>query len=150
MSIESYIRSLSMFDEMTDTEVAALASVAERRELPDGALVFEEGGEVEGLYIVEEGRVVIELTVQQGRRLQVTSVEPGHSFGWSAFSSHELSTATARCVEPTTLIVFDADRVEPLIKLDAHLGYVLLRAVVDLMSKRLQQTRMQLASVMLG
>ena len=150
MTIAAYLQTVKMFAEMTDVELDALASAAERRELPADAVLFAEGADARELYVVERGRVAIEIDIHQGRRVQVASVEAGQGFGWSAFVPEEPATATARCTEPTTIIAFDVDRLEPMIRRDAHLGYVLLRAVVDMMSRRIRQTRMQLASLAYG
>lgn len=150
MTLATDIRKLKMFAELTNEECEALSTTAERRELPDDTLVFREGDTTREFYVVESGRVAIEVELHQGRRLQVTSIEPGQGFGWSGLLPEEVMTATARTTEPTTVIAFDVAQIDPLIKLDYHLGYVLLRAMVGMMSQRIRQTRMQLAQCYYG
>lgn len=112
-----------------------------------GATVFREGGRDSVLYIVEVGRVAIEIAVPGRGRMTILTVGPGEVFGWSSLFFQREKTASARTVEPTGALALDAVRLRALCDVDTRLGYLLTRRILDVVSERLKATRMQLLDI---
>ena len=75
-----------------------------------GTTVFREGDRDSFLYVVEEGRVAIEIAVPGRGRVVILTVGPGEVFGWSSIFAGRHKTASARTIEPAKAL---AHRREP-------------------------------------
>ena len=109
--------------------------------------MFREGDCDSVLYVVEEGRVAIEITIPGRGRVTILTVGPGEVFGWSSLFFQRPKTASARTVEPTRALALDAVRLRALCDADTRLGYLLTRRILDVVSERLKATRMQLLDI---
>ncbi len=112
-----------------------------------GATVFREGDSDSMLYVVEVGRVAIEIMIPSRGRVTILTVGPGEVFGWSSLFFQRPKTASARTVEPTKALAVDAVRLRALCDTDTRLGYLLTRRILDVVSERLKATRMQLLDI---
>ena len=79
-----------------------------------GATVFREGDCDSVFYVVEAGRVAIEITLPGRGRVTILTVGPGEVFGWSSLFFQRAKTASARTVEPTRALALDAVRLRAL------------------------------------
>ena len=112
-----------------------------------GTTVFREGDRDSFLYVVEEGRVAIEIAVPGRGRVIILTVGPGEVFGWSSIFQQRPKTASARTIEPTRALALDAGRLRELCDADPRLGYLLTRRILEVVSERLKATRMQLLDI---
>ncbi len=110
----------------------------------EGATVFREGDLDRILYVVEEGRVAIEVAIPGRGRATILTVGPGEVFGWSSLFHERPKTAAARTTEPTRALALDAAGLGVLCDADPRLGYLLTRRILEVVSERLKATRMQL------
>ena len=124
--------------------VAELASPAR---WAAGETVFREGDDNPMLYLVESGRVAIEVTIPGRGRVSILTVGPGEVFGWSSLFHRRPKTAAARAIEPTHAVALDAGRLGSLCDADPGLGYLLTRRILEVVSERLKATRMQLMDI---
>jgi CRP-like cAMP-binding protein len=128
-------------------QVDQLAQIANPVEWAAGTVVFREGDRDALLYVVQEGRVAIEIAVPGRGRVTILTVGPGEVFGWSSIFHQRPKTASARAIESTTALALDAIRLRELCDADPRLGYVLTRRILEVVSERLKATRMQLLDI---
>jgi len=64
----------------------------------------------------------------------------GETFGWAALASRHIKTATARCIEPTTVIAIYGKNLTDLLEKNNHVGYVVMRNLADIINTRLAYT----------
>jgi CRP/FNR family transcriptional regulator, cyclic AMP receptor protein len=121
-----------------------IARIASAREWDAGVTVFREGDLDSSLYIIEKGRVALDIVVPGRGRMTILTVGPGEVFGWSSLFLQQAKTASARTVEPTRALLLAADPLRELCDVDPRLGYLLTRRILDVVSERLKATRMQL------
>jgi CRP/FNR family cyclic AMP-dependent transcriptional regulator len=124
-----------------------IAEIATAREWNAGVTVFREGDFDSSLYVVETGRVAIEVAAPGRGRLTILTVGPGEVFGWSALFLQRAKTASARTVEPTKAVALAAVALCELCEADPRLGYRLTRRILEVVSERLKATRMQLLDI---
>jgi CRP/FNR family cyclic AMP-dependent transcriptional regulator len=102
-------------------------------DIPAGHVLFTKGDKADAMYFVSSGRVRIE-----GLSHELTK---GSIFGEiGIFSEDQRRTATARCVEPCSLLLIDADRVRELYYQNPQFGFYL----VGLVTERLMQNAREL------
>jgi CRP-like cAMP-binding protein len=112
-----------------------------------GETVFREGDCDSALYVVETGRVAIEMSIPGRGRVTILTVGPGELFGWSSLFRRRPKTASARAIEPTEALAWDAVQLGDLCDADPQFGYVLTRGILEAVSERLKATRMQLLDI---
>ena len=141
------MKDLSFTQGLDPAQLDRIAEVAAPAEWAAGAVVFREGDLDRVLYVVERGRVAIEVTIPGRGRVTILTVGPGEVFGWSSVFHARPKTASARATEPTRAVALDAARLGTLCDADPVLGYLLTRRILEVVSERLKATRMQLMDI---
>jgi CRP/FNR family cyclic AMP-dependent transcriptional regulator len=144
---QSTLKDLTFTQGLDPGQLDQIAEIATPVQWGAGTVVFREGDRDSLLYVVEEGRVAIEITVPGRGRVIILTVGPGEVFGWSAVFHQRPKTASARTIEPATAFALDASRLRELCDADTRLGYVLTRRILEVVSERLKATRMQLLDI---
>ena len=132
---------------LDSTQLDLMAGIASPVEWGLGETVFREGDIDRVLYLVNKGRVAIEVTIPGRGRVTILTVGPGELFGWSSIFHERPKTAAARATEPTKGLALNASRLGELCDADPKLGYMLTRRILEVVSERLKATRMQLLDV---
>ena len=81
------IRDARILEGLTDSDLVALAAIAEREQVRRGERLFVRGEAAEGFYIVEEGGfalTVVRRTLDDHVETAVEELGAGEAFGWSA------------------------------------------------------------------
>ncbi|MEW5989321.1 MAG: cyclic nucleotide-binding domain-containing protein [Chloroflexota bacterium] len=143
------LRRYAFFADFSYQEIKALAVAGEEKMVDTGQLLFAEGAAAEHLYFLIDGEVEILLEVNEGqaRHVPLSTIPPGELIGWSALVEPRLFTASARATRPSRLIAFNAVGLEQDMVGQPHLCNLLLRKVVQVLSHRLKDTRIQLLSL---
>jgi len=145
--LRSALNELAFTQGLEPDQQDRIADIASARDWNVGVTVFREGDLDSNLYVVEEGRVAIEIAVPGRERLTILTVGPGEVFGWSSLFLQRAKTASARTVEPTRAVVLAADPLREICDADPRLGYLLTRRILDVVSERLKATRIQLLDI---
>jgi CRP-like cAMP-binding protein len=141
------LQRLAFVEGLPPENLERLAEIASPASWGPGEVIFREGQRDSRLYVIEEGRVALELA-QLGRgRVTIMTIGPGEVLGWSSLYQGRPKTATARTVQPTRAVAFDADRLRALCDTDPRLGYHITRQILSAVAERLQATRLQLLDV---
>lgn len=92
--------------------VARMMEIGEKSTFTPGTILFSQGDPARRFHILVKGRV--RLSMGGSRNSIYTVNHGGEAFGWSALAGGEAYTATAVCVETSTLIAFDRDHMQQL------------------------------------
>jgi CRP/FNR family cyclic AMP-dependent transcriptional regulator len=114
-----------------------------RLELEPGEELLREGGPVDDLGIIEEGRVAIRLRVAGRGVATILTVEPGDVVGWSAIVPPHRSTSNVVALVRTTVMLIDAIALRAELAADPVTAVAVYRAVLLALSRRLTGTRLQ-------
>jgi EAL domain-containing protein (putative c-di-GMP-specific phosphodiesterase class I) len=91
-----------------------------------GDIIFKEGDEGDGAYLIEEGLIEISV-MNNGQTLQVNKIGKGELFGEVALIDHQSRTATAKAIENSVLIAIQRSLVNELLeKTDPIVRHLLL------------------------
>ena len=109
IDIKELFRSSEIFENLTEAELDRIARHCREEVYEAGTTIFKEGDEAKEFYIVEEGRVALEVTLHigsgVGRQGIIDVITKGGSFGSSVFCEVNVYTNSARCIEKTRVIV---------------------------------------------
>lgn len=132
------------FRGMPTSRLDRLAKIAHLVEVPARRRFFEEGQRADRFWLIEAGRVAIDLHVPGRGTVIIETLGPGMVLGWSwLFPPYEWRFGAA-AVEPVRALVLDGRAVRTLCAMDPSLGYDLTRRFGTVMLDRLQSTRLRL------
>lgn len=129
---------------LPDSARTRLADLAELTSYPAGAVVLHEGGPVDSLGVVVDGRLAIRLNVPGREVVTVLTVEQGDFIGWSALVPPHRATSTIVAIEPTTVVTFEGSALRAALDADPILAAAVLPQVLEAVARRLAATRTQL------
>ena len=138
-----------MFQGLSDEHLKAIAEISQRQVFETGATIFREGQQATHAYVLEDGKVALEMKIQlepklPSRHTIIDVLLPGDMFAWSAFVEPYTLMMSARCVTRATVIAVDAAALRRLMAEDCSLGFAVLKRLTAVMSRRLMDTRAQL------
>jgi CRP-like cAMP-binding protein len=131
----SFINSVPLFDGLPDGQLEKLAHIAKYRTLKRGEIVFSEGSEADGFYVIVRGRVKIYKLSPEGKEQVLHIVGFSEPFGEVPVFSGGRFPANAQSIEEALLMFFPRSAFVKLIKNDPSLALNMLA----LLSKRLMQ-----------
>jgi CRP/FNR family cyclic AMP-dependent transcriptional regulator len=121
------IRNVSIFSGLSETDLEKLARISVLRRFPRNTTIFHEGDYAEALYVLQQGKVKIQITDEFGKEVILSVLQDGESFGEMA-----LIDSQERCAEVVTmtaceLIVISRDEFKRLLAESPDLPLALLR-----------------------
>jgi len=133
------LRACPLFQTLSSEQLARIASIATRRELPGGSAVFVEGAAGDEMYVIVSGRVRISKKVQGVGEEALAILEPGAYFGEMAMIDDSPRSADALAHTSCVLAVVKREEMEQLMFIDKDLAYVVLWTFVRTLSVRLRE-----------
>lgn len=106
------------------------------RRFDEGAVLFEEGGACDVLYVIQEGSVRLSKTID-GQPTTLAQLEGGDFVGEVSLVRHQAHSATATALEPTSCLAVTAEALEQMLTGDAEIAIRFVMGLVD----RLAATR---------
>jgi CRP/FNR family cyclic AMP-dependent transcriptional regulator len=139
------LRCCELFPGLSDAELAQIAAIAREAVFDAGDQICAEREAANRLFILQKGRVQLQIRLrpglEQGGEATIEEVEPGRIFGWSSLVKQRRFTASARALEPVTVVVIGGDELDALFDRDVHLGFVVMKQLAEVIACRLQHTR---------
>lgn len=77
--------------------------------------------------------------VEEEKSIMVDSVRPGLVFGWASLVGPGRRTVTAHCLKAARVIALPAAELRAMLEADPTLGYVIMKKMSDIISKRLKK-----------
>jgi len=148
-------------------KLAGIAAASRLLSFESSTVIFRAGDEADTLYGIIEGEVELSLEVleknleaevefeeavhlrvkEKASQISVDTARPGHVFGWSALTGRRRRTVTATCSLPTKVAAIPAPNLTAMCEEDQSLGYVLMKRLVDIIMKRLDNRSQRLIEV---
>ena len=100
------IQKCHLFSGVTEEDLQLLISVCRVREYSRGEILFEQGEEAIGFYLVSDGRVKIYKLSPEGKERILHIVQPGNAFAEAAIFADGFYPAFAETLEASKLLFF--------------------------------------------
>lgn len=120
-----------------------IADCAALQTLAPGTRVFAKGQVAESCYLIRQGRVSLELPVENGESVVVETLEDGEVMGWAWLSPPHRATLDARVLVPTTVIHLNGTCLRRCIDADDQLGFVLYKRFKPIIARHMAASRRQ-------
>ncbi len=100
------LRRIYLFSGLTEEDLAALARLALHRDFPKDAIIFWEGREAAGFFILLAGQVKLMKSSPDGKEYILRLVGPGETFGEAAVLAEDVYPATAVALSDSRTLYF--------------------------------------------
>jgi len=148
MSVTSNrIREHSLFAGLDEKYFQILDDSASEVSMLRDQIVFRHGEAANHFYIIEGGRISLDIAIPGRGVIPVQTIHAGEVLGWSWIFSPYQWQFNARALEETIAISFDARRVRHAIDADHEFGFQMMIRFSAVMMERLQATRLRLVDV---
>jgi CRP/FNR family transcriptional regulator, cyclic AMP receptor protein len=132
------------FHGMSRDHLAVIAGSASDVTFPARHRLFEEGGSANCFWLIQSGRVALDLHVPGEERARIDTIGMGELLGWSwLFPPYEWAFG-AVAASPVEAFEFDGRTVRASCASDPALGHEVTQRVARVLAKRLQTTRVRL------
>lgn len=136
--------SLQLTSQLPDEAREALATAAYLRRFAADEKLCREGSEATELYLIESGRVGLDMFVPGRGQVRILTLGPGEVLAWSALVGNHGATATATALDDTLTIAFPDKALSDLCEANLAVGYFVMKELAKAISRRLLSTRLQL------
>lgn len=143
-SLAAVLAGLPMLRDLAPRHLELLAGCARNVRLAAGASLAREGQPADHFFLIQEGRVAVEVQNPGGPPITVQTVGPGEFFGWSWLAPPYRWRFDGRAVTATRALQFDGACLRGKCEADHELGYQFLRSMVQTMAARLEAARLQM------
>jgi CRP/FNR family cyclic AMP-dependent transcriptional regulator len=139
------LRPCGLFKGLDDQELEQIAAIAHHETYAAGERICAEEERADRLFILCQGRVQVHVHLRSPAEpdgeMTIEEVQPGRIFGWSSLVKQRRFTASARALEPATVVTIDADELNSLFDLNPHVGFVVMKQLAEVIASRLRRTR---------
>lgn len=151
MDIIDILESSQFFGGLETAQVQKVSDFCCVGSYKEGTIIFSEGDKADELYVLNEGKVILEMVIRPVTQrppipIEVEIVEKGESFGWSALVWPYEYTLSARCASFCTVLSIKGDILRRMMDADMRLGYELTKGLSRIIALRLHDTRLRLIS----
>jgi CRP-like cAMP-binding protein len=142
-TVES-IQAYKLLSELDPRQLRKLLPLAQDRQFEAGQVVFRSGEKSRFLHLIVSGDVTLEEDTS-AKVVPVYDLHAGDAMGWSALTSDAVTHFQARAITQVSTVAFPSDEIRAACDLDPVLGYALMKRLLELLTDRLDATRMKLA-----
>jgi CRP/FNR family transcriptional regulator, cyclic AMP receptor protein len=149
MSYAQLLGRVEVFDELNKDRLERISDICVEHRYNQGDLVFQQNTKSDGLYIILNGEVEIQVDPHSvsetgqaaGGPITIAKLRRGQSFGEVALVDEGTRSASARCATPDTRLL-QIRRVDLLevCREDYELGFILMRNLAADLALKIRQT----------
>jgi len=129
VSIAATLRSCQLFAGVPPAQVMVVAEFARLRNVNKGAYLFREGDASEGFYVIQKGAIDVHRVSPAGKEQVIHVFRPGESLAEASLASEQGYPASARAIEPSSVVVVPKAPFLELISRQPELGMRMLASM---------------------
>ena len=143
VDINQALANCELFKTLDPSEIGAIATICRINTYEAGECVYQQGGFGEHLYIIAEGRVILERTMNTGSRegkVVIAAIGKGRVFGcWSTLlgESH-IMMLTTFCQKPSKIIKLKGADLREVMLQDTRFGFNVMERLCFLLRDRIE------------
>jgi CRP/FNR family cyclic AMP-dependent transcriptional regulator len=150
MSLESLRRLSPLLEDLSEESLTFLESVSSQLEFAARAIIFEEDDPAGNFYVIETGRVGLEVAFPAKESIIVETLGQGDLLGISSMFPPARWNWTARALESTEMLAFDSEAVRARCQEDTELAVHVYATVAAAAARRLNAARVRLLDLYPG
>ena len=152
MEIAGLLQNSELFKGLNGGHLKKVAGYCLGNSYNRDSVIFMEGEKATDLYVLTEGRVVLETEVRPVANLPaistvVETIAAGGVFRWSAIVEPHYYTRTARCLTNCAALSIKSELLVKVMAEGPAFGFELMKRLAAVVSRRLTNTQLRLVSV---
>ena len=120
-------RDISIFCDLTDTEIGALNKVKTCNIYDKGKIIFHEGNNIHGIYCVSKGKIKLYQLGGEGKEQIIRFAKPGDVIGYRALLSEEPLSASAESLEDAIVCFIPKNHIFKMLKENQNFNFKMLK-----------------------
>ena len=143
VDIEKTLASCEIFKLLQPGEIRTIADICQVKTYDTGEFVYQQGDFGEYLYIIADGKVVLERSMKIGikeSRVIIATIGKGRVFGcWSTLLGEpHIMMLTTFCQTPAKILLLNGAELRDLMKQDTNFGFNVMERLCFLLRERIQ------------
>lgn len=130
------LKELSFFIEVSENDLREIAAITTERRFDVGEVIIEENSKAETFFIIHRGKIEILKKFEDGEEVILGVYSDGEFFGEMAILDEGPRSATARAIEPTTVLQVSYKDFERVLAFAPQIAFSIMKEL----SVRLRQT----------
>ena len=130
------LKHIVMLGYLTDAMLDKLVPITDLLLFDENDIIFRQGDKSSRLYMVKQGKVLLEQRITDTITVSISAIKPGFTFGWSAMLDEETYTSHAIAAERCELFSFREEKLKALFQEDHSLGFIMSQRLLVIMKKR--------------
>jgi CRP-like cAMP-binding protein len=133
------LKQLDFFEELSDSMIERMASIAEIKAYPEGHFLNKNIQEAKYFYIILEGEISLQLERLTQRTVHLETIMPGGALGFSSLieTNDKRYISDAKAITPVKVLRFQAHEMMLLFYQDFELGYLIMKKIALVAKRRL-------------
>jgi len=145
MDDQELLRTVPIFAELGEADIASLARLTSRRSCPKDTVVFFENEEGDTFFCIVDGRIKVTILGDDGREVILSVLGRGDFFGEMALLDNEPRSATAIAVEDTELLSLHRNDFQTVLTDNR----TIMSALIKILTSRLRRANHQISTLAL-
>ncbi len=145
MDDQELLRTVPIFAELSEADIASLARLTSRRSCPKDTVVFFENEEGDTFFCIVDGRIKVTILGDDGREVILSVLGRGDFFGEMALLDNEPRSATAIAVEDTELLSLHRNDFQSVLSDNRSI----MSALIKVLAARLRRANHQISTLAL-
>ena len=137
----SMLQKVSLFSELSDSQLEFLSARSTSRNYPKGAVIVNEGDEGNALFVIQTGTVKTYLCDDRGKEVVLSTQGPGEYFGDLALFDDTPRSASVAALEPCKLMVVSKHLLREAVAEKPELALVMLKGMAIRVRKLTENVR---------
>jgi CRP-like cAMP-binding protein len=142
------LEKVKLFNGLEKDHLRLISPKFERRTLANDAIIFGQGDSADYLYILLSGSVSIRFKPPDGETINVSDIQDGDVFGWSAALGRDVYTSCAITTSPCELVSISGEELRALCSTHPEIGVVVLERLATVIAERLKNTHAQVVELL--
>ncbi len=130
----------ALFRNFTETGLKILGTIAQDKQIPEGAPLFVEGMIGDGLYVIAAGQLRLSAKGPQGQDVELIQLGPGESVGEASLLRSGPRLCSAIAMIPSRVLEISRRDLVLLQRTKPQACLKLMMGVVDLVGERMQSS----------
>ena len=140
-----------LLKDLNDEELRIIAERVVEESYPLGKLIFMEGEETVGIYLIKKGRVEISKTTPDGWKQTLAVLSEGHFFGeLSVIEDKKEHGAIATAIDNKDVFVIKKEDLKSLEKTNPELMYKIMKTIARVASRNVHTMNEKLVKLLIS
>lgn len=144
-TIIDFLINISLFDELSPTELSVTADYMNFFDLQKGKILFKEGDAGDYVCFVANGAIDILKESLSGKRAVIATLTRGNTIGEMSIIDNITRSATVKARYDTTLVILSKKGFNVIIDKHPKIGIKILKGIARLLSLNMRRTSSHLA-----